>query len=402
MTNLFIAPKIKVGYQKRSDTFTGMLAYIIYYDEKGKLRKEKSWESWRSKDIPINEYENTPIEGFTINKDVKRYTGDWFSSTRTMVRIHDPRGFEFEITTENLIGVLMHTDCLRRGLIGKFVYAWAGTELILLPVNSEEYQKGNKYTDGLSKNVKTKELIPGMVYSVKKSKDSKDVTYIGKFDYYGYSRDENSNTSYGLTKKVQKLHIFTKNNGESFFTKKSAEFLSQQISDNIVSNYAELVDMYNSKIYANNIVGFDIKKTNFDPTLHDYTPRPDGYRYCRLKNPVGLVLIDNALIHVDIDVSQKYNNTKREYEDQLEYRLRTYYHSIYYDIASQSLQDISNKYNRYDSYGRRSHNNDILNDTHKPMSIDEIHKIEFYELVVKFENGKSKTIKQLRELYSDY
>ncbi len=40
-TNIFIPKKLKVGYQYRDDTFTGKLAYVIYYDEKNKLRKEK-------------------------------------------------------------------------------------------------------------------------------------------------------------------------------------------------------------------------------------------------------------------------------------------------------------------------------------------------------------------------
>lgn len=35
----FIPEKIKVGYQKRQDTYTGKLSYIIYYDKKGVLRK---------------------------------------------------------------------------------------------------------------------------------------------------------------------------------------------------------------------------------------------------------------------------------------------------------------------------------------------------------------------------
>lgn len=48
MNSSIIIPKtINVGYQKRSDTYTGKLAYIVYYDENGKLRKEASWNSWR-------------------------------------------------------------------------------------------------------------------------------------------------------------------------------------------------------------------------------------------------------------------------------------------------------------------------------------------------------------------
>ena len=36
-SNIFIPKKINVGYQNRSDTYTGKLAYVIYYDEKGSV-----------------------------------------------------------------------------------------------------------------------------------------------------------------------------------------------------------------------------------------------------------------------------------------------------------------------------------------------------------------------------
>jgi hypothetical protein len=43
--NIFIPKVIKVGYQKRDGTYTGKLAYIIYIDDKKKVRKEKSWNA---------------------------------------------------------------------------------------------------------------------------------------------------------------------------------------------------------------------------------------------------------------------------------------------------------------------------------------------------------------------
>lgn len=52
-SQLFIPSKIKVGFQDRSGTYTGKLAYVIYYDNKNVLRKEKSWESWRDKKIDM-------------------------------------------------------------------------------------------------------------------------------------------------------------------------------------------------------------------------------------------------------------------------------------------------------------------------------------------------------------
>lgn len=272
MTNVFIAPKIKVGFQKRDDTFTGQLAYIIYFDDKGKLRKEKSWESWRDKKIDPVEFDNAPMDGFTLNKDVKRYSGGWFSSNRTLIRVHDPRGFEFEVTTENLIGILMHTDCLRRGLTGQFVYAWVGTELVLLPTNSEEYQNAVKYTANLSKKVKAKELVPGVSY---KTKREGDVIFMGKLNWYEYPGKYNCK---GI-RKESKVFVFTFDEGKTFVKKPSCEFLSYANSDQPVSNFAELMETFNKKSYANKIVKYEFRQVEFNPELHNKEHWP------RLKRP---------------------------------------------------------------------------------------------------------------------
>ena len=68
MNQLFIPSRIKVGFQERSDTYTKKLGYVIYYDQKGTLRKERSWESWRNKSIEPVEFDNTPTEGFVLNR----------------------------------------------------------------------------------------------------------------------------------------------------------------------------------------------------------------------------------------------------------------------------------------------------------------------------------------------
>ena len=96
---------------------------MIYYDAKGELRKEKSWQTWRDVKIKPEEFDNTPQDGFVLNKDIKRYNWSHFGSNRSYIRIYDARGIEFEITPENLIGILTETTCSKRGLDGKFVYA---------------------------------------------------------------------------------------------------------------------------------------------------------------------------------------------------------------------------------------------------------------------------------------
>lgn len=84
-TQLFIPTKICAGFQARKDTYTQKLAYIIYYDNKGKIRKEKSWENWRDKTIEAVEFDNVPTDGFTLNKDIKRYNGEWAADIKTRI-----------------------------------------------------------------------------------------------------------------------------------------------------------------------------------------------------------------------------------------------------------------------------------------------------------------------------
>ena len=111
---IYIPKKINVGYRERQDTYTGKLAYVIYWDEKGVLRKEKSWNGWRDENIPNDEFENIPTEGFVLNKHTGGVENSWgWNARKSYCRIYDPRGFEFEITIENLLYILENTSCIK-------------------------------------------------------------------------------------------------------------------------------------------------------------------------------------------------------------------------------------------------------------------------------------------------
>jgi len=130
-SKLNIPPTIKVGFQNRKGTYTGKLAYIVYVDDKGKLRKERSWEGWRDKKIDALELDNEPLSGFVLNKKVGDYSSRW-GGRRAWMRIYDPRGFEFEIGVENLVFILEECSAIKgKGLEGEFVYAWDRADLVL-------------------------------------------------------------------------------------------------------------------------------------------------------------------------------------------------------------------------------------------------------------------------------
>lgn len=182
-SSIFIPKTINVGYQNRSGTYTGKLAYVIYYDEKGKLRKETSWNGWRDENIPNNEYDNIPTEGFVLNKKAGDYSTGW-DHRHAYCRVYDPRGFEFEITIENLLYILENANCIKgKGLEGEFVYGWDGKDLVLMPVESPDYKEISEFNKIIHNNecVKAKDLIIGATYL---TKDNENWIYMGKFDVY--------------------------------------------------------------------------------------------------------------------------------------------------------------------------------------------------------------------------
>lgn len=184
-TNIFVPSKINVGFQNRQGTYTGKLAYVIYFDEKGKLRKETSWEGWRDKDIPNEIYDNEPTEGFVLNKKVGGVEESWgWDVRKTYTRIYDPRGFEFEITIPNLLWILENCDCIKgKGLEGKFVYGWDGKELVLVPVESPDYKEIQAKNKIIHNNefIKAKDLIVGATYE---TLNGERYVYMGKYDTY--------------------------------------------------------------------------------------------------------------------------------------------------------------------------------------------------------------------------
>lgn len=270
MPNLFIPSKIKVGFQNRSETFTGKLAYVIYYDSKGVLRKEESWKSWRDEKIEPLEIDNTPRSGYLFNKGVQRGGYHW-SSGRSLIRVYDPRDFEFEISVDNLMGILMHSDISKRDIVEECVFAWQGKDLVLLPVSSEEYQSSVAYTKKLSEKVSAKSLVKGYTYNQKRSDDV--LTYVGYFEWFDWALDKdlkiapqtNKNRHYEEFEtshhSLGKKHIFF-NEKTSSFNPITIETLSSVNTEEVVSNYSMIVENFFKTINSQEIV--DVKNIKSD------------------------------------------------------------------------------------------------------------------------------------------
>lgn len=334
-TKLFIPSKIRVGFQARSDTFTGKLAYIVYYDEKGAIRREYSWNTWRTKDLGFVEFDNDPRDGYIFNKGVQR-SREW-GSGRSVIRVYDPRDFEFEIDVDNLIGILMHSDVSKRDIVEKCVYAWSGGNVILLPVNSEAYQESVIYTAKQSKNLSTKDLIPGIQYHKKKSDDI--VTYIGFFSIWEWKSDD------GKTHVLKgKKHIFyEKCKYSSVFVWPGITTLSEAVSTEPVADYAYLVDEFFSCIESQPVkaVRIDLQELKdaiaTNPT--EYYTYPRVYKLLDDGNTLDVLNADNYYNRTKPYYSLNYESTPLAiiFDKSIKFKNKIYNKSIgYYSIIQTS------------------------------------------------------------------
>ncbi|AMW62810.1 hypothetical protein DIGNKC_235 [Bacillus phage DIGNKC] len=216
MAKMYIPDKLKVGFQSRSDTYSGKLSYITYYDEKGVLRKENSWKGWIREELGIMELDNVPTEGFVINRSGGGVP-KW-SERKAFIRVWHPEGFEFEIDLDNLMFILAHCSVTKgKGIEGKLILAWEGQQLYLLPVESDVYQTMSAYSTVIKKLefVEPKDLKIGYTYI--DTKNQEEWVYLGRFTKYSYP----SNSSYGWKDEEQRRkNVYGTKAKQWFFAKK--------------------------------------------------------------------------------------------------------------------------------------------------------------------------------------
>src|SRR5699024_10256818 len=101
---------------------------------------------------------------------------------QTYVRVYDPRGFEFEITVQNLLYILENaTSTKGKGLEGDFIYGWDGKDLVLIPCEAPDYKELVEYNKKIHDRVKLKgkDMILGATYL---NKNNVKLVYLGRFD----------------------------------------------------------------------------------------------------------------------------------------------------------------------------------------------------------------------------
>jgi len=403
---LFIPEKIKVGYQERADTYTKKLGYVIYYDNKGVLRKEKSWRGWIDKGsdgkewkngqyvinpdkirgpLDTDDFSNEPIEGFVINRGGGGVRESWGWNTRhEFVRVFDPRGFEFEISIANLLYILQESNSIKgKGLEGEFVYAWAGPTLCLLPVNSAEYKKCEVYTKLQDGKVGTKDLVAGCIYETKKQEK---LIYMGKFPWHiiknNYRKNDTEVDKYTYQTKPQ--FIFVKPNKDNDYSNGQIDIVvlpgltsfASRLTTESVDEYATMMDILRKNKHMSKVVRLVSKPADeLKMIKHSYQ------NYMQFEAGQGIYTHlggDNYMQHM-ISTETKHNYTSNKTEV-LGHHLR--------DYAECGFREKLQPYKRYVQNNNRGYSSSFF-DFNKPKlhTEEQIKAMKFLYLYVELESG---------------
>lgn len=176
MSNLIKSiPEFYVGF-KNQGANEPPLAFLTPYDTTAAFNKRKETvDNWahgygryvngqyvydphpEAKVIP-----NEPLAGYKISESVKR-TGGW-NGGNVVWRIVDPRGFEWEITSNNLSQIITQTGISAGGVInGRCIIARVGSTNLLVPEGTDLWDQ-MKADDGTRKKKAAAKTVTGYMF----------------------------------------------------------------------------------------------------------------------------------------------------------------------------------------------------------------------------------------------
>jgi hypothetical protein len=152
----------------------------------------KPWADWdpiTRKSIPRPPLDpitidNVPVAGFKVTDDVRRI---YWGGGNVVWRVEDPRGFELEVSSQNLMAVIQTVGLAAGGEIpGKCVWARDGANNVLLHETTQEFK--NAYRVGETVSTKGTKLKPEHIGCKVSFKSGYTGTYLGAGSCFSWSK----------------------------------------------------------------------------------------------------------------------------------------------------------------------------------------------------------------------
>lgn len=321
----YIPEMMFTGYQLRGSDDHKLSFMTPYSEDKAFEKRLDTVRRWCNQGVKPELIKNEPCSGFKIDNNVRRYRTD-----NVVWELTHPKGFNFQISSENLCEILLNSEILNGEIQQQLVFVRIGSENYLTSTSSEIYKNAitqQKYETKVS----VKDLKVGDIVTLK---TGKQVVFYGKYHSIKFRRHLNS-SYYNNKKEIEKeiakmidptlkskLYCFYKNiDGgydnvnvstgltvlsiddhdskvtESYAMKKINEsFINSQRSDNNVNKIKDLYFSYNG--YGDIYLGVrkkPFKITELQSVEESITLSGKSY--------------DNFYIRVNGDIISGYNDT---------------------------------------------------------------------------------------------
>ena len=255
---------------------------------------------------------------------------------------------------------------------GEFVYSWDGTELVLLPVTSQEYKASSEFTALQTKKITKKDIREGCFYV---NKDNEKVMYLGRHDWY------EKTWSYYTSRQIKhsKQHIFVSVDGKSkYWTQKGFTKLAQKLGDDVSPLFPKEFEKFKKSVYASppsKLVGKKLKINVKEQHWHQ-----SHNAFINKKGKFYSIAVGTTYVYPQLSSYQR--RWDQSWEEAYAERERGK-RKIYYKVVADSPAAL-------DSNGTIHLNTLNLGGgdyTNYEVSKEEIDKLEFYALQIEMENG---------------
>lgn len=210
---------------------------------------------------------NEPLTGFKLSKSQRRW-----STSNVVWRVIDPRGFEIEISSENLMAILEDMIINKGEILGQMIYLRSGAANQLVSITSQEYVEATRITELTKTNLSIKDVSIGNTIMLQ---NGTELIYYGhyylitanrfKHNHYIDQKIETSDKKYHVFKTIKDkrnkfVHIASPKVGsvidDSTITKKEAyELIMKEMSEDYGS-----IDSLTSSYSYSNIIGIASSK----------------------------------------------------------------------------------------------------------------------------------------------
>lgn len=323
-----------VGFANRSGDDAPLGFMAPEGTDSAAMGRKATIDSWRGKDIAPRTIDNKKLTGFKLSESIRRYSS--WGNGNVKWRITDPRGFELEISSPNLMQILNCSTIEQGEIIDACIWGREGADNILIPVTSDLYKKAVTDTARQSMKVSLKDVKPGNSVTLQ---DGRTGVFLG--DWYQLVFDSRTNTDES-GRSVESIRMENGKKKRYFFSMTTSNLPKDKTFIEVIGSpkVATIDDRSTlSDIECYNTITDVIKGngtitgSSYDYGCKGISKAPATFKYCRedfTKEVSDLFLgnPDPTVFPVDWRTGVNYHSLKITFDNGESYMLTSHYQTV--------------------------------------------------------------------------